>query len=481
MNRAAKAQRVRRAPQQDTPRPARMTASTVAPGFVPGSLALYEGRTMRTRGFERAVRQTFRFLDLPAEIRLMVYSHVVSFNGVSRYLIEKAKYLYSGIGALPVLSTTTPGLFLVCRQIAAELCDEIRKIPLVLTNMYGIEDLTKVIAPGILRNLQHVTISIHQFDEDQCIVVNMRSLERIGEELSRIWEFGGNSLKKLTIRVDDDRISTHFKLCPPTECYLRDEIDIALDAFSTLRNIKDVTFEGILSDFGHAAYIASTMEIPTNYRFMELPQSIRKQIYEYALDYDESMDVMDKVTKQKVILRSHARRSRNAAKIPTEKIRHVYSPAILRLNKTIRAEAMEVLNEKGLTISAAPPKKHSITDFISATTLQNVRKLTLKICEETLGHWDEWRKVKVDLGKIFRKGNSLESVKIYVIYMEGSHQISAVFRKLFMNDIKGQFALGDGVMIDHYLHGAVKSPNTREQSKKRPREDEGPKTMDHIC
>ncbi|KAF2817538.1 uncharacterized protein BDZ99DRAFT_513778 [Mytilinidion resinicola] len=479
---AWKAQSVRRAPQQDTRWTGRMATSTLVPSFVPGSLALYKGRTMRTRGFDRAVRQTFRFLDLPAEMRLMVYGQVLTFDGVSGYLTEMARHCYSGIGGHPLLSMTTPALFLVCKQITGELSNELRKVPLVLPNIFGVDDLTKVITPNILRNLEHVTISIQQFDEDQYFMVNMRSLERIAEDLSRVWEFGGNSLKKLTVRLHDDRISAHFKLCPPTQCYLREEIDMALSEFSSLRNIKDVSFEGILSDFEHSAHIASAMEIPTNYQFMELPQSIRKRIYDYSLDYNEAMDVMAKVIKQKAILSSHARKSKNATKIPREKIHHVYSPAILRLNKEIRAEAMEVLHEKGLTISAVTPKKHKITEFISAATLHNVRNLTLRISERTLGQLEEWNKVKLDLGKNFREKNSLESVKIDVICMEGSNYFVDVFMKVFMNDVKEQFALGgDDFTVEHNLHNAVKSPNTRGQSKKRPREDQVLTAMEGIC
>jgi hypothetical protein len=267
--------------------------------------------------------------------------------------------------------------------------------------------------------------------------------------------------------MEDSRIDEHFTMCPPDYCYIRSEIETALDGFSYMRDMKNVSLEGLMGDLANTLVVATMMEQPLDYKIMELPKDIRNKIYEYTLDWNEGMAVMDKVLDRRAVLSKDVRNGRFRTKIPSDKIYYKYSPPLLRVNKEIRTEAMEILLNKTLTIDATPPKKKNISDFISAATLQQVRKLNFEIHEETMGCWGDWEKLKNELSSIFAERNSLQSVTVTGTYKESSTRAAMAF----VEDIKERFGCDETIVMENELDICSKSPNTREQSKKRPRED----------
>ncbi|KAF2003031.1 hypothetical protein P154DRAFT_109201 [Amniculicola lignicola CBS 123094] len=137
-------------------------------------------------GFHRN-DQPFRFLDLPIDLRVMVYSHVLAWPKFTRLRhygkCESSNFWLAHTGnSVPLCpydkrpvwppERTSPAILRVCRQIKHEALGELLKTPLVfdhvlpfLTNIFGCKSaipryLTSYISPPLICKARRVVISI---------------------------------------------------------------------------------------------------------------------------------------------------------------------------------------------------------------------------------------------------------------------------------------------------------------------------------
>jgi hypothetical protein len=397
--------------------PAQQTGATVV-----RSVQKYLVANVTTRGRARAQRAIFRFLELPAELRVMIYVLLLSFKGVTRFLADYANtYMHELEGNRhPYLRLSTPGILLVSRFITSEALHEISKVPLTITHFHGVPKITQVICPNILQSVTHVTIKIRHMEEIYWALLQVRSMQRLAEQLSGLWLWRHN-LRKLTIALVDPRTERHLEMCDPNHCFVRDEIINVLDMFDKLRGIKSVEFEGVLGCFGREA--AHKMQRPLNFSFLSLPAELRNEIYSYAVDWSDASKLQEKESLEKRTAEEWA-----ALEASTDFASRRSTPTGLLINRQIYAEAIVMLHRKFLVLKASP-LKINITNFITEATLRTVRNLEILIDETYKSCWGDSMELRSSLSKIFGSGNQLRAVIIRIKCPGESNRVKNLYAK----------------------------------------------------
>ena len=397
--------------------PVQQTGATVV-----RSVQTYLVANVTTRGRARAQRAIFRFLELPAELRVMIYVLLLSFNGVTRFLADYANtYMHEPEGNRhPYLRLSTPGILLVSRFITSEALHEISKAPLTITHFHGVPKITQVICPNILQSVTHVTIKIRHMEEIYWALLQVRSMQRLAEQLSGLWLWRHN-LRKLTIALVDPRTERHLEMCDPNHCFVRDEIINVLDMFDKLRGIKSVEFEGVLGCFGQEA--AHKMQRPLNFSFLSLPAELRNEIYSYAVDWSDASKLQEKESLEKRTAEEWA-----ALEASTNFASRRSTPTSLLINRQIYAEAIVMLHRKFLVLKASP-LKINITNFITEATLRTVRNLEILIDETYKSCWGDSMELRSSLSKIFGSGNQLRAVIICIKCPGESNRVKNLYAK----------------------------------------------------
>ena len=388
------------------------------------SVQTYPVANVTTRGSARAQRAIFRFLELPAELRVMIYVLLFSFNGVTRFLADYANtYMHEPEGNRhPYLRLSTPGILLVNRFITSEALHEISKVPLTITHFHGVPKITQVICPNIVQSVTHVTIKIRHMEETYWALLQVRSMQRLAEQLSGLWLWRHN-LKKLTIALVDLRTERHLEMCDPKHCFVRDEIIDILNTFGKLRGVKSVEFEGVLECFGQET--ARKMQRPLNFNFLSLPAELRNEIYSYAMDWSDASKLQEEASLEKRTVEALEASTGFASKKST--------PTGLLINRQIYAEAIVVLHRKFLVLKASP-LKINITNFITEATLRTVRNLEILIDETYKSCWGDSMELRSSLSKIFRSGNQLRAVIIRIKCPGESNRVKNLYAK-FMHGL----------------------------------------------
>ena len=401
-----------------SPRIALQTGATVV-----RPVQTYPVANVTTRGRARAQRAIFRFLELPAELRVMIYVLLLSLNGVTRFLADYANtYMHEPEGNRhPYLRLSTPGILLVSRFITSEALHEISKVPLTVTHFHGVPKITQVICPNILQSVTHVTIKIrHMEEKNYWALLQVRSMQRLSEQLSGLWLWRHN-LRKLTIALVDPRTERHLEMCDPNHCFVRDEIITVLDMFDKLRGIKSVEFEGVLGCFGQEA--AHKMQRPLNFSFLSLPAELRNKIYSYAVDWSDASKLQEKESLGKRTAEEWA-----ALEASTDFASKKSTPTGLLINRQIYAEAIVMLHRKFLVLKASP-LKINITNFITEATLRTVRNLEILIDETYKSCWGDSMELRSSLSKIFGSGNQLRAVIIRIKCPGESNRVKNLYAK----------------------------------------------------
>jgi hypothetical protein len=117
---------------------------------------------------------------------------------------------------------------------------------------------------------------------------------------------------------------------------------------------------------------------------LALPPEVRNCIYDAALGWPDLSNLAKAVLSQPGATIDQARSEQPLCTIP---IPHCCrsTPSLLLLNRQITSEALEVLYRKALVLDSTPPflqqlaRPIDITQFISESTLQNLRFVVLKM------------------------------------------------------------------------------------------------------
>ncbi|KAK5136994.1 hypothetical protein LTR08_001501 [Meristemomyces frigidus] len=332
-----------------------------------------------TRYQERRIRQTFPFLDLPAELRLWIYDLCIDVTTAQKLLERYYQKLkdttnIKGVKA-PLIYSKCPTILRINRQIFAEASIFVPKRS--LTFNHGLLDLLTVkdfVPESLLRNVSTITIddSGHPLFKENILAASWMGYVTLIEQLAEILE-PGHRLKQLTISLTSDELVPHVKTCwtATYSCGFRDTLRRACDALRTIRGVGNVTLVGFPQPL--ALELKVRMQ-STRATFLTIPRELRDMIYAKTLDWSD-------ISQQ--LVRTLADWTDKSQKPPYPKRS---TPTVLLLNHQIHDEAVAVLHAKPLTIIC--PADHNmkmqaqvpnLLHFITRDTLRNVRHLSLKL------------------------------------------------------------------------------------------------------
>lgn len=241
--------------------------------------------------------------------------------------------------------------------------------------MLDLKDVTDFIAPGLFRNVRAITITDAGHDLFQ---PNMLSPSWLGyvvliEQVAGLLAVADHHLQYFTISFKNPGILPHISLCwnAPFACGFRDTMRRACEALRRVHNIGHVTLVGFPPKL--AEFLKPRMEGPA-LNFLDLPMELRLQIYGHCVDWsDVSIQLARTIA-----------RWEDRSQCPPYPPRT--TPTILRLNRQIAVEALDVLRKKPLVIVC--PARHDIQNqrlvpnilrFITPLTLRHVRHLVVHV------------------------------------------------------------------------------------------------------
>ncbi|CAK3801485.1 Hypothetical predicted protein [Lecanosticta acicola] len=327
-----------------------------------------------TRLQVRKLLRTFAFLELPPELRNMIYELALGDPARIKTIFNRyyASLVRETVKA-PLLRKKAPTILLLNKQIYDEAVGILQTRSIIFNHgLLRIPSVKLVISPHLLCQVASLEINDkgHRIIKTGIIQDSwygyMTLLQQLGKILS-----AGHKLKSLTIDFGDKRLEEHMTACyhASYDCSFRDGMRGSANAFWDVRGIEKVVIKGLNAT--HAAQLKARMEsTPTG--FMNLPREIRDMIYEDALDWSDVTTAL---------VRSMANWANKEKPFPYPRRT---TPTVLLINRQIASEARQVLVKKPLHISF--PGDHSITQekhipnilhFISPATLQQVRALHL--------------------------------------------------------------------------------------------------------
>jgi len=363
-------------------------------------------RAIITRMRKQFIRTIFPFLDLPGELRAIIYEFCIDVSAtqtiIDRYyrkataeLNEHPHKKITDVEA-PLIYTRCSAIFLINRFIFTEATFYLRKRSLIFDHgLLDLKDITDFISPALFRNVRAITITDAGHDLFQS---NMLSPSWLGyvvliEQVADLLAAGDHHLHHLTISFESPGMLPHVSLCWNARfaCGFRDTLRRACDALLRVHNIGRVTLIGFPPTI--AEYLKPRMEGPA-LNFLDLPTELRLQIYSHCADWSD-------VSRQ--LARTMARWT-DKSQCPPYPPRT--TPTILRLNRQISAQALDVLRKKPLIIAC--PARHDMRNqqlvpnmlrFITPLTLCHVRHLIIHV-----DGW-EWIYSLEDLLSVFAFGH----------------------------------------------------------------------------
>ncbi|EME47844.1 hypothetical protein DOTSEDRAFT_69689 [Dothistroma septosporum NZE10] len=342
------------------------------------STLLQAGRRV-TRYQCKLVRRILPFLDLPAEIRNMIYELVLGYSGIKDYFDRLHEYLMSSIKdhrpRKPIARQRTLTVLLLNKQIYAEASDLLMKRGVTFHHgLLTTSTVSEVINPRLLQQVSsiHITDVGHPIIKGRILPESwngyMRLLEQLGNLLTQ-----GHNLKNLTIKFGDARLREHMTDCVATghDCGFRDQMRKAINHLRRVHNVQKVTLIGIIPE--QALDMQDRMQKPA-IGFEDLPRELRDVIWRETVDWPDLSTAL----------------VRAMANWPDQRVRFPYpsrsTPKALLLNKQYSSEALQVLRKKPLNITF--PGHHNINEqekvpkimrFISRQALKNVESININM------------------------------------------------------------------------------------------------------
>ncbi|KAF7187172.1 hypothetical protein HII31_11427 [Pseudocercospora fuligena] len=342
------------------------------------------------------IKDTFPFMDLPAELRNEIYLHSIDFTTLERYFdtayqtLITNKKIQNRQHHAP--HRKTPTIFLINRQIFREASYLLQKSFSVRFShgLLKAGHIKNVISVNILRQVSSIEITDggHPIIKGSILPQSwhgyMTLLFDLGEVLA-----DGHKLKELIIDFKDDRLKEHMTHCYEADyqCGFRDQMQAALQSLRKVRGIGKVTLHGLNAQ--ESRELKWLMEKkPVN--FLSLPRELRDMIYEHTMDIS---DISKSLTRGLV---DYPHKTKNFP-FPSRT-----TPSVLLINKQINEEAIDVLRSKPVHITFT--SKHTIADqdqlpsimaFVSRGALKQVKTVTI-----TMESW-EWVTFSGDLPLVY--------------------------------------------------------------------------------
>nr|POF14106.1 hypothetical protein CFP56_03130 [Quercus suber] len=359
-----------------------------------------------TRYQSNLVRDSFMFLNLPFELRLMIYEYCVDVSGIQKIL---SRYYHVFKDANDAASMRTPIIFKLNRQIYIESSMLLTKRS--LTFDHGLLDLAFLndfIRAPVLRTLASITITDAGHDLFRGTKNPANSwygyMELI-EQLGRVFIPAGHRLKTFSLHFASAEFKQHVTVCWDASfvCGYRDTLKKALAILGRVRNVASVSLEGFPEPL--AMNLRNMMQ-RSSLTFFCLPPKIRNKIYRYAADLSDVSAVLNRT-----LVASPAPGCFTFPALST--------PTVLLLNRQITLEALSQVRrlaiEPSMSEMARLKESPSILNFITVGTLQRVQELYLSI--------QSWECIDIlsSLLPILTRRHSLK--KLYLSFKE-SHSVN---------------------------------------------------------
>ncbi|KAK7533496.1 hypothetical protein IWX49DRAFT_314633 [Phyllosticta citricarpa] len=381
----------------------------------------FTGRSILTRSKAALMRTQFPFPRLPAELRNMIYFYVLDFDGVVRTVNKHYEAHVLDEGFVHWNALSTPGILMVNKQIFREAQYILHRQTLTIPHSTTPNThITDIACRPLLQNLRKVNITRDLRHGENHIWCDLLEFFQVIRSAVEVWN-EEHHLQELTIDLSAEGVMSHLSICPQSgHCYFLDEIKMLMETISTLRGIKKVTIGGFLAP--HAQDALNLMKMPPAY-ILKLPEKVRQRMLGFVLDWNDADRALVRAN-QAVKGPDPNRLSRMEPPITT--------PSIVLANLQLSREVNTYLKDRPLTISAPPPRSTApgtkIDNFITKTTLQQVRHLRLEINS----HWScdtmrDWKYLFSELVEYFKVRHSLRTLHIKVIDGEWVRDIESVW------------------------------------------------------
>jgi hypothetical protein len=248
------------------------------------------------------VEVPFRFRDLPKELRFIVYEHALSFNSIDKYCsdyLELSCVTSDTREPAPDVKKACPSLLLVSKEITEEALPILYKTPLNLS--FGIfkAHLHNLIAPDLLRNLRHISLS-----DSGTRHLNPPPHHCFGGLVYAVTELAailrpGHSLKSFTLDYASAYLANHLRDClndKNKNCGIKSWSHNLLRSLKELHTIEKVSLNVEWSKDVKREVVHS-MKSPA-LGFLALPLNVRQKIYGYSADLNDGARALRRATKE---------------------------------------------------------------------------------------------------------------------------------------------------------------------------------------